>query len=97
MVDALNKEYPINLKHNEGLVNRVAVRYPLLKKSEVGLIIRGAFQSLRDLLVLGKTLNLNSLLCDAKLFFFIQPRNGKRHPSLRINVSTPPSMRKHGQ
>lgn len=97
MADALNKEYPISLKHNEDLVNRVAARYPLLKKSEIGIIVSGVFQSFRDLLVLEKVLNLNNLFFDTKLFFFLHTRHNNSHPSVRIKVSTPPPMRKHGQ
>jgi hypothetical protein len=39
MVDYLNENHPISLKHNEDLVNRVFARYPVLDKSEVGIII----------------------------------------------------------
>lgn len=93
MVDQLNEDYPINLKFNEDLVNRVSARYSLIDKSEVGLIIKATFQSFRDLLVLGKVLNFNNLFFDAKLHFFDYRKNGHILPSLKVKISTPPKMR----
>ena len=95
MVDELNNEYPISLKHNEDLINRVYARYPLLDKSEIGIIVKAVFSSFRDLLVLGKVLNFNTLFFDTKLLFFTHKRDGVIFPSLKVSVSTPPKMRKN--
>jgi hypothetical protein len=95
MVDDLNSSYPISLRHNEDLVNRVFARYPLLDKSEVGIIIKAVFSSFRDLLVLGKVLNFNNLFFDAKLHFFEYCRGGHILPSLKVRISTPPKLRKN--
>jgi hypothetical protein len=95
MVDSLNENYPISLKNNEDLVSRVHARYPLLDKSEVGIIIKAVFSSFRDLLVLGKVLNFNTLFFDTKLHFFEHRRDGRILPSLKVRMSTPPKLRKH--
>jgi hypothetical protein len=95
MVDLLNIENPISLKHNEDLVNRVYARYPLLDKSEVGIIVKATFASFRDLLVLGKILNFNTLFFNTKLHFFDYRRNGRILPSLKVRISTPPKLRNH--
>lgn len=95
MVDHLNETYPVSLKNNEDLVNRVHARYPVLDKSEVGIIIKAVFGSFRDLLVLGKILNFNSLFFDTKLHFFDHRRDGRILPSLKVRISTPPKLRKH--
>ncbi len=97
MVDYLNEKYPISLKHNEDLVNRVYARYPLLDKSEVGIIIKAVFASFRDLLVLGKVLNFNNLFFDTKLHFFEYRRSGHILPSLKVRMSTPPKLRKNAK
>jgi len=97
MVDHLNDNYPISLKHNEDLVNRVYARYPLLDKSEVGIIIKAVFASFRDLLVLGKVMNFNNLFFDAKLHFFSHRRAGHILPSLKVRISTPPKLRKNAK
>ncbi len=94
MVDELNSEYPVGLKHNEDLINRVSARYPLLNKSEVGIIVKAIFSSMRDLLVLGKILNFNTLFFDMKLLVFAHRRFGVIFPAIKVQVSTPPKLRK---
>lgn len=95
MVDLLNTEHPISLKHNEELVNRVYARYPLVDKSQVAIVVRSIFQSFRDLLVLGKVLNFNNLFFDTKLHFFDYRKAGAILPSLKVKISTPPPLRHH--
>jgi len=95
MVNILNNECPINIKYNEDLVNRVCIRYPFISKPEVSIIVKAVFQSFRDLLVLGKVLNFNTLFFDTKLYFFAYRRGGHILPSLKTRVTTPPKMRKN--
>lgn len=94
MSNLLDEDLPINLKYNEDLVNRVYDRYPIIKKYEIALIIKSIFQSIRELLVLGKILNFHNLFFDTKLLFFEHKENGKIYPSLKVQISTPPTMRK---
>lgn len=93
VVNLLNVEYPVNIKYNEDLVNRVHARYPLIDKTQVSIIIKGIFQSFRELLILGKILNFNNLLFDCKLHFFDHWRDGRILPSLKVKISTPPPLR----
>jgi hypothetical protein len=95
MVDYLNDNYPISLRNNEGLVNQVHARYPLLAKSEVGIIIKAVFASFRDLLVLGKILNFNNLFFDTKLLVFTHTENGVIFQALKVHITTPPKLRKN--
>jgi hypothetical protein len=95
IVDYFNYEYPISLKHNQELVERVYQRYPLINKSEIGLIIKAIFSCLRDLLILGKILNFNNFLFDAKLFFHPHRKAGVIIPAVKVKLSTPPPLRKY--
>ena len=95
MVDQLNRDLPVNIKYNENLVDRVHARYPLLDKTEISVIVKSVFQSIRDLLVLGKVLNFNTLFFDTKLHFFDHRRDGHILPSLKVKISTPPPLRNH--
>lgn len=92
VVNLLNKEDPINLKYNEDLVDRVYARYPFIEKSQVSLIIKGVFQSFRDLLVSGETLNFNGVFFNTKLFFYIRKRS--KNPLAKIKISTPPKLKR---
>lgn len=95
VVDQINREEPVNIRYNEDLVDRIHMRYPLLDKYQISIIVKAIFQSLRDFLVLGKVLNFNGVFFDTKLFFFGHRRGGHILPSLKIKVSTPPPLRKH--
>lgn len=97
MVDQLNDEFPISLKYNEDLVERIHQKYPLLDKAQIGYIVRAVFQSFRDLLVLQKVLNFNNLFFDAKLHFFDYCKSGRILPSLKVKLSTPPKLRKNNE
>jgi len=95
VVDVLNQEYPINMRYNEELINRIHSRYPLISKYEVSIIVKAVFSSFRDLMLLGKVLNFNNLFFDTKLLFFDSCRRGRILPSLKVHISTPPKLRKN--
>jgi predicted DNA-binding protein YlxM (UPF0122 family) len=95
MADLLNEENPVNLKYNEDIINRIHARYPLLEKSQISIIVKSVFHSLRELLVLGKVLNFNNLFFDGKLHFFDYRKGEHILPSLKVKISTPPPLRKH--
>lgn len=94
MVDKLDTEMPIKLKHNEDLINRVYARYPLIKKSEVSLIVLRVFQGIRELLILGKILQFNKLFFDTKLLVFDYRKDGAILPAVKVHISTPPPLKK---
>ncbi len=91
--DLLNKENQIKLKYNEDLINRIWARYPLLKKSEIGIIVMAVIESMRELLVMGNVLNFNNLFFDTKFLFFRHTKNGVILPALKVKISTPPPLR----
>ena len=93
--DQLNKEYPVNLKYNEDLINRIHSRYPLIPKNKLSVIVKFVFESIRDLMVLGKVLNFNNLFFDTKFHFFTHQRGDRILPALKVKISTPPPMRKN--
>jgi nucleoid DNA-binding protein len=93
--DQLNIDHPINLKYNQKLVNRIYARYPLISKTELSTIVKFIFESIRDLMVLGKVLNFNNLFFDTKFHFFTYRKNKRILPALKVKISTPPPMRKH--
>ena len=95
IIDHLNNDLQVNIKYNEDLVDRVHARYTLLDKTEVSIIIKAVFQSIRDLLVFGKILNFNTLFFDTKLYFFEHRRNGHIVPALKVKITTPPTLRKY--
>lgn len=93
VVDTLNEKLPVNIKYNEDLVNRIYEKYPLITKTQISQIVKATFQSLRDLLILGKILNFNGVFFDTKLLFFNYYKAGHILPSLKVQISTPPPLR----
>jgi hypothetical protein len=93
MVNEVNTQYPISLKYNHDLVERVYSRYPMINKSEVGIIVKAIFSSFRDSLVLGEILNFHHLFFDVKLKVFKHRREGRILPCLKVHVSTPPQLK----
>lgn len=91
--DLLDQEYPVLLQYNEDLIDRIHQKYPYVTKTEVSIVVQAAFQTMRQLLVLGKVLNFNKVFFDTKLHFFGYRKNGKTSPSLKVDLSTPPPLR----
>ena len=96
MVDKLNEEHPINLRYNEDIVNRVHLRYPILNKSSISIIIKTVFQSFRDLIIMGNILNFHKLFFDTKILVFKYVKNDVISPALKVRISTPPELKKYG-
>lgn len=95
IIELLDRNLPISIKNNASLIDRIHSRYPLLSKSEISILVCTIFQSMRELLVTGKTLNFNGLWFDMKLYFFDYMRNNKNFPALKMHISTPAKLRKY--
>lgn len=89
----LNETYPTKLKFNEDLVRRVAIRYPLIKKSEVALIISKTIESIREFLVMGDTINIVRTFTNFKLSFFQRPYQGDIYSTVKLKISTPERLK----
>lgn len=94
MVDLLNDQLPIKVKINLELINRIQKRCPHIDKVEIGLIVKTTFQSIRELLVLGKTINVKSLFNNLHFYFYPHLRKNKTLIRMKVKVSTPPNLKK---
>ena len=64
----------------------------------MSIIIKTVFQSFRELLILGKILNLKGLFTDAKLFCYkTKTRTGDIVSVVRMKISTPSELKYHGK
>jgi hypothetical protein len=94
MADILDKELPINIKYNEDLINRIHSKYPFVSKTETAIVVKTIFQSIRELLVLGKIINFHNLFFNTKLYFFDYNKNGNKMPHIKVKSTTSPKLRK---
>jgi len=88
VIEFMNEEYPVNIRYNEDLINRIHTRYPILDKASISVIVKAIFQSMRELLLMGRILNFFNFFPDMKLFVFTHHRGGVTFPAVRVKVST---------
>ncbi len=95
----LDNYKPIKLSYNEDLLERIYKRYPYLKKKEINLIVRSAFFTIREILLLGNIINFNGLMFDTKMHFIrkkipqIKVSKTKIGTFIKVHLGTPPSMK----
>lgn len=92
--NSVNNNYPIRISQLELIIDRIHHKYPSLDKSEISLVVRAVFESLRDFLILGYVINFNKFLSDMKLNFFTRVIDGKIGSALRVKLQTPKTLRK---
>ena len=70
IVDIVNKEIPLSLKHQQDLIDRIYIKYPYVKKYEIAVVVMAVFDIIRQSLILGEVINFYNLFMNAKLLFF---------------------------
>lgn len=55
-IEILNSKYPISLKENKDLIDRISNKYPYITKTKISLIVKECFYLIRELLFLNKKL-----------------------------------------
>jgi hypothetical protein len=100
LITLLDLIFPVTLKYNEEMVNKIASQYPYVNKATISKIVLTSFTCMRELLILGKILNFNRLFFNTKLYFFSahDPNDPSvKMPALKIKIKTPPSLSKTGK
>jgi len=82
---AFNKEYPISLKHTQGLIGRIHNRYPQLPKDQIALIVKHFFAVLRGALMSGETISISGFLNNFNLIIFKRDN----YHVIKAKLSTP--------
>jgi hypothetical protein len=93
-INDLNKDLPLKLKSLEQINNAVAQKYPLLKKTEISLISKALMEEIRAQLLEGNSINVRNFLIGMKLYTFAKLRKNKIVFSTKIQVSSPPQIKK---
>jgi nucleoid DNA-binding protein len=92
--DIVEKELPISLKNNENLINQIHERYPILSKTEISIIVKMVFSSLREMLILGKIINIRTILAYMRLSFNkVVFKNKKNQINVKVKLHTPDNLR----
>jgi hypothetical protein len=86
--ELIDAKYPIKLKYNEDLINRVQLRYPYIKKYEISLIIKSFFGVIRDLLITEKIISILPLFTNTQIKAYGHLRSGRKDAMIRIKTNT---------
>lgn len=93
-VKEVNSLFPINLKYNEELIDRIYEQYPYIEKHEISNIVLTTFSIIRECLIMGDIINIYNLFFNMKLFFFHATKDGAIISRLKGELTTPPKLRK---
>ena len=92
--EIIEKELPISMKNNEDLIDRVHERYPILSKTEISIIVKAVFSALREMLILGKIVNIRTILAYMRLAFNKTIfKIKKSQVSAKVKLHTPDELR----
>jgi|ERR1700722_4341100 len=86
---SFDKEYPISLKEINTILNRVYDRYPALSRYEITLIVKSLLETMRWLLISGKTISINNFAANMKFISFSKFIGNKHCKVIKMKLSTP--------
>lgn len=69
-VDMIDREFPISLKYNANLINRIQARYPILTKSQIAIIVKALFLAIRRIILMGDYLTIYGLVIQLHMFLY---------------------------
>jgi len=95
LVDDIRSKLPINIKKLENIIDRIHEKYPLIDKTEVAIIVKAIFETMRELLIQKRQININNFFNSMKFYYFTGFRLGHIVPSLKIKINTSPKLRKY--
>lgn len=88
-LEKIDQELPLNLHELSDVVAAVALKYPLLKKSQIGLICRTFLEEMRSQVLMGNSVNLKGVLYNMRMYTYCKLKRGKLVYNTRVQVSTP--------
>lgn len=84
---------PIILKKITHIIDRVYERYPVVKKSDITVVILTLFNVIRKLLITNKIVSINGLFNHAVMIEYIHITSNKISIVRKIKLKTPEDMR----
>ena len=97
IINQLNINHPIKLKHIEDIINIVHQQYPLIEKNYVIFIVKYFFESIRELLVLGHSIKINNFLIGMKLVIYNKWIKKSYYLAIKTKLKTPRNIKNYGK
>lgn len=98
-IEELNKDFPIKLSNMEDIIEKVHLKYPLISKAEISLIIKNIFLSLRELLFRGYTMRFLGLIDIFRVNIYLKAQKSyltktvRNYINLRVQGNTPKNIK----
>lgn len=92
----IDKIMPISLVYNKDLIERIHARYPIRSKAEIAYVVKGVFQAMRHLLILGKVIHFMRYLINFRIYFHLTNQNGYYYSILKLKSKINKRWRYYG-
>ncbi len=83
----------LNLKHIEGIIDRVSIRYPYITKHQIVIIVMTFFEVLYTALANGEKVSINGFIPNISIAKFTRIVNNKFISGYKAVISTPRDLK----
>ena len=97
LIEDINVNYPIKLKHIEDVINKIHNEYPFIEKNIIIIIVKYFFESLREVLILGHTIKINNYLTNMKLNIYNKFIKKSYYLAIKTKLKTAKNIRNYGK
>jgi hypothetical protein len=82
------RDIPISLVRIQHIIDRVHNRYPLVDKSDIVIVIKAFFETLRSALFVGDTIAIANMFSKMHLYHFSRIQNNRFSRVVKIKLTT---------
>lgn len=79
---------PISLKYIQHIIDKISIRYPLIDKTEITVIIKTLLETMRDILLAGDRITVRGLFSGMHLVSLNHIWNNKFVRTIKIKMKT---------
>lgn len=80
---------PISLAYIQHIIDRIHNRYPLVDKSDIAIVVKAFFESIRDILFAGDSISVSGFFTNMSLYDFNKIRKNKYSRIVKVKLNTP--------
>lgn len=85
----INTNLPISLENIQPIIDRIHLKYPVVNKYEITLVVKSFFECIREILIAGDTISINSFFSKMHLISFYKMRKNKISKVVKVKLTTP--------
>ena len=93
IVSQVNSNLPLNLKHISNWIDRIHQQYPIVSKTDIAIIVKTFFESIRELTVSGAQININKYISDVKILTSTKIHKGRKIYCVKFRSKLPKRLK----